>query len=106
MTAVRLLSITLLGLAVAGAAGVDAQQPATGTGGPSTITDALGRELQRCRSLNEKATADERCKAAYEENRKRSFAPPAADQSGKFDVRPDAADAKASAGNSGDTAKQ
>jgi conjugative transfer region protein TrbK len=76
MKHIRLISYVIFGAVMLHAAMQAAAQQPADPGQPSpAVTDPLARELLRCKALNEKAEADARCRAAYEENRKRFFAP-------------------------------
>ncbi len=87
MNPARILAIAILGIAAIGAARVVAQQP-TGDVRQASSTDSLLKELERCRQLNEKAETDQGCQAAYAENRKRFFTPPAPYVPSKVDLFP------------------
>ncbi len=87
MNPARILAFVILGITAVGAARVVAQQPAGDVRQASSI-DPLAKELERCRQLNEKAESDQACQAAYAENRKRFFTPPAPYVPGKVDLFP------------------
>jgi conjugative transfer region protein TrbK len=87
MNPARILAIAILGIAAVGAARVVAQQLAGDVRQASSV-DPLAKELERCRQLNEKAENDQACQAAYAENRKRFFTPPAPYVPGKVDLFP------------------
>jgi conjugative transfer region protein TrbK len=81
-----------LGLAVFKAASVVAQQPSPAPSSPPTASaDSLAKELERCRLLNEKAIGDARCDAAYRENQRLFFRPPAPYQPQKVEMFHDTA---------------
>jgi conjugative transfer region protein TrbK len=76
----RILACLFLAALAGVSAEIVAQQPGdTSQGLPPglpPVTDPLAKELERCRLLNEKAGADEKCQAAYEESRRQFFQPP------------------------------
>jgi conjugative transfer region protein TrbK len=74
MNPMRSLALVVVVLAAVASLAVTAQ---TGTE-KKPCPGQLAKELDRCRQLNEKAVGDARCEAAYAENRKRFFTPPAA----------------------------
>ncbi len=87
MNPARILAIAILGIAAIGAVRVVAQQPA-GDVRQASSTDSLSKELERCRQLGGKAEDDYGCQAAYAENRRRFFTPPAPYVPGKVDLFP------------------
>ncbi len=87
MNPARILAIAILCIAAIGAARGVAQQP-TGDVRQASSTDSLSKELERCRQLNEKAEDDQGCQAAYAENRRRFFTPPAPYMPGKVELFP------------------
>ena len=87
MNPARILAFAILGISAVGAVRVVAQQPAADLRQASSV-DPLAKELERCRQLNEKAENDQGCQAAYAENRKRFFTPPAPYVPGKVDLFP------------------
>ena len=87
MNPARILAFAILGIAAVGAARLVAQQPAGEVWQASSI-DPLAKELERCRQLGGKADGDQACQAAYAENRKRFFTPPAPYVPGKVDLFP------------------
>jgi conjugative transfer region protein TrbK len=87
MNPARILAFAILCIAAVGAARVVAQQPAGDVRQASSV-DPLAKELERCRQLGGKAENDQGCQAAYAENRKRFFTPPAPYVPGKVDLFP------------------
>lgn len=87
MKLARSMACLALGLAAFKAASVVAQQPSPQPSSPPAVTtDALAKELERCRLLNEKATGDAGCEAAWRENQRLFFRPPAPYQPQKVEV--------------------
>lgn len=87
MNIARSIAFLALGLVAFKAASVVAQQPSPNPSGPPAVTtDALAKELERCRLLNEKATGDAGCEAAWRENQRLFFRPPAPYQPQKVEV--------------------
>ena len=87
MNPARILAFAILGVAAVGAARVVAQQPAGEVRQASSV-DPLAKELERCRQLGGKADGDQGCQAAYAENHRRFFTPPAPYLPGKVDLFP------------------
>lgn len=71
MLTIRLAALGILGVALA----VSVAQTAAQTPSPAEQRDTLSDELQRCRNLRERAATDDRCQAAYRQNRERFLAP-------------------------------
>jgi conjugative transfer region protein TrbK len=72
MKGARLLACLFLVVMGLNAARVVAQQ-SNNERQPSAATDPLSKELQRCKQLNESASSDPACEAAYKEVRRRFF---------------------------------
>jgi conjugative transfer region protein TrbK len=77
MKGARFLAFLFLIVMGLNAARVVAQQSNNTLPGPPPVTDPLAKELERCKALNEKASSDARCEAAYKESRQHFFQPPA-----------------------------
>ena len=77
MRALRAITLMIVAAGVVHAAQLSAQQANAPSTGPAPVTDPLAKELERCKSLHEQASTDERCQAAYKESRRRFLQPPA-----------------------------
>jgi conjugative transfer region protein TrbK len=73
MKAARYLACLFLVMIAVNSARVVAQQSKNGESPPPAATDPLTKELQRCKQLNENASSDPACEAAYKEVRRRFF---------------------------------
>lgn len=81
------MALVLLATMAVDAARVTAQQSESASSAPAA-TDPLTKELLRCKELNEKASADPACEAAYKEERRRFFSHDDAYQPAPIDMFP------------------